>query len=142
MYSVNNIKEALAGKSTNKYLIDILPIAFNALSNNSESQAEAIRSRYSDGVVPTEEGGAAMKLSRAVKSLTDQVNIIAITAGVDADGNAKEGPGSRHAVFPVRAGEQHRQGTQILQLIWLWLLLKLKKMFEKTICMRLHCESS
>ena len=41
-----------------------------------------------------------MLLSRAVKSLTEHVNIIAITAGVDSDGNVTEGPGSRHAVFP------------------------------------------
>jgi hypothetical protein len=41
-----------------------------------------------------------MRLSRAVKALTEHINVIAITAGVDADGNVSEGPGSRHAVLP------------------------------------------
>ncbi|AMW64133.1 sigma-K factor [Mycobacterium phage EvilGenius] len=100
LYSSDNVKDALAGTSTNRYLVDILPRALEALAKQNEEHAEAIRSRYTDGVVPTKKGGAAMLLSRAVKSLTEHVNIIAITAGVDADGNVTEGPGSRHSVFP------------------------------------------
>ncbi|QBJ00238.1 DNA binding protein [Mycobacterium phage Pharaoh] len=100
LYSSENIKEALAGTSTNRYLIDILPRAMEALDSQNEGQAEAIRRRYEDGEIPTKAGGAAMLLSRAVKSLTEHVNIIAITAGVDSDGNQTEGPGSRHSVFP------------------------------------------
>ncbi|WKW87267.1 DNA binding protein [Mycobacterium phage Chargerpower] len=100
LYSSDNVKDALLGTSTNRYLIDILPRALKALDEQNEGHAEAIRSRYTDGVIPSKSGGAAMLLSRAVKSLTEHVNIIAITAGVDADGNVTEGPGSRHSVFP------------------------------------------
>ncbi|ACE79979.1 hypothetical protein Pukovnik_53 [Mycobacterium phage Pukovnik] len=100
LYSSDNVKDALLGVSTNRYLVDILPLAMKALSGKNEDQAEAIRSRYDDGIVPSKKDGAAMLLSRAVKSLTEHVNIIAITAGVDADGNVTEGPGSRHSVFP------------------------------------------
>ncbi|QJD50260.1 RNA polymerase sigma factor [Mycobacterium phage Iwokeuplikedis] len=100
LYSSDNVKDALAGVSTNRYLVDILPRAMEALDAQNEGHAEAIRSRYEDGVVPSKQNGAAMLLSRAVKSLTEHINIIAITAGVDADGNVTEGPGSRHSVFP------------------------------------------
>lgn len=100
LFSSDSVREALSGTSRNKYLIDILPRALRSLEKNNSGHAEAIRLRYIDGVVPSKSEGAHMLLSRAVKSLTEHVNIIAITAGVDANGNVKDGPGSRSAVFP------------------------------------------
>lgn len=100
IYSSDNIKDALRKQSNNRYLLDILPRALKALSEQNAGQAEAIRTRYEDGVVPARGSAAEAKLKRSVKSLTENVNIIAITAGVDAYGNVNEGPGSRSAVFP------------------------------------------
>lgn len=98
LYSSESVKDALKGRSTNRYLIDILPRAMAALAAKNEGQAEAIRSRYDDGVIP--KGSDADMLTKAHKSLTEHVNIIAITAGVDAEGKTTTGPGSRSAVFP------------------------------------------
>ncbi|QTF81477.1 helix-turn-helix DNA binding domain protein [Mycobacterium phage TarsusIV] len=100
LYSSDNVKDALLGVSTNRYLVDILPRAMEALSAQNEARAEAIRSRYEDGVIPVSRSKEQVQLSKAIKSLTEHVNVIAITAGVDADGNVTEGPGSRHSVFP------------------------------------------
>ncbi|QBP31071.1 DNA binding protein [Mycobacterium phage Refuge] len=100
LYSSENVKEALLGTSTNRYLVDILPRAMEALSNQNEVRAEAIRSRYEDGVIPVSRSKEQVQLSKSIKSLTEHVNVIAITAGVDSDGNLSEGPGSRHSVFP------------------------------------------
>ncbi|AOT24972.1 hypothetical protein PBI_KALPINE_52 [Mycobacterium phage Kalpine] len=100
LYSSDNVKDALLGVSTNRYLVDILPRALEALANLNERQAESIRIRYDDGEVPPRGSAAEAMLKRAVKALTEHVNVIAITAGVDADGNVTEGPGSRHSVFP------------------------------------------
>ncbi len=99
LYSSDSVKDALKGKSNNRYLLEILPRALEALANQNEEYAEAIRSRYEDGVVP-KLNAPKQKLKWAVKSLTEHVNIITITAGVDADGNVSEGPGSRNAVYP------------------------------------------
>lgn len=98
LYSSDSVKDALLGRSKNRYLVDILPKALEALEKQNEGYAEAIRSRYTDGVKP--KGSASDKLLHAHKSLTEHVNIITITAGVDAEGNVTEGPGSRHAIFP------------------------------------------
>ena len=99
LYSSDSVKDALLGRSKNHYLVDILPKALELLAEQNEDYAEAIRSKYTDGKTPAQ-GSEAVKATRAVKSLTEHVNIIAITAGVDSDGNVTEGPGSRHAVFP------------------------------------------
>lgn len=100
LYSSDSIKDALLGRSKNRYLVDILPKAMSGLEEQNEGQAEAIKMRYQDGEVPARGSAQEAKLKRAVKSLTEHVNVIAITAGVDSDGNVTEGPGSRHAVFP------------------------------------------
>lgn len=100
LYSSSSVRDALSGKSKNHYLKDILPMAMDALDGRNPGQAEAIRLRYEDGVVPPRGSAEEAKLKRAVKSLTEEVNITTITSGVDADGNITEGPGSRHAVFP------------------------------------------
>ncbi len=92
LYSVDAIKDALLGRSTNKYLLGVLPTALEALDKRNPKQAEAIRCRYQDGDVPV---GAAqgMLLSRAIRSLADEVNVNYITAPV-------KGVGSRNVVFP------------------------------------------
>ena len=100
LYSSDSVRAALRGESTNRYLLDILPTALNSLDRKNPGHAEAIRVRYIDGVIPPKEGGEAMLLSRAVKSLTEHINIIAITAGMDSEGRVSQGPGSRSAVFP------------------------------------------
>lgn len=100
LYSSDSVRSALKGESRNRYLVDVLPGALDALSGQNPAQAEAVRSRYQDGEVPARGSSEEAKLKRAVKSLTEHVNVITITAGVDAEGNVSEGPGSRHAVFP------------------------------------------
>jgi hypothetical protein len=100
LYSSESVKEALLGVSKNHYLVDILPRAIEALGELNEVRAEAIRSRYVDGTIPVRQSKEQVQLSKSVKSLTEHVNIIAITAGVDSQGNVKEGPGSRNSVFP------------------------------------------
>lgn len=124
IYSSDSVKDALLGTTTNRYLVDILPMAMRALSNQNEGHAEAIRNRYDDGIVPPKKGGGAMLLARAVKSLTEHVNIIAFTAGLvrDEDGNLvdKEGPGSKHAIFPDNrkvTGEGHSDPTANIALM-------------------------
>ncbi|AMS01043.1 putative transcription factor [Mycobacterium phage ArcherNM] len=101
-YSSENVKDALKGRSNNRYLIDILPLAMAALDEKNAGYAEALRSRYEDGIIP--KGAASDELLHAHKSITEHVNIIAITAGVtkDADGNVvvADGPGSAAAIFP------------------------------------------
>lgn len=103
LYSSESVKDALKGESNNRYLLEILPLALGELDKQNAGYAEAIRVRYEDGVVP-QENAPQQRLKHAVKSLTEHVNVIAITANMrkDKDGNliVKEGPGSRNAVFP------------------------------------------
>ena len=104
VYSSDAVREALRGESSNNYLSDILPMAMTSLEKKNPRQAEAVKSRYLDGVVPPQDSSEKKLLARAVKSLTERVNIIAITAGITRDENGnvldREGPGSRSAVFP------------------------------------------
>ncbi len=94
-YSGESVKAALAGKSTNKYLFSILGDAVDKLGYG---YAEAIRVRYTDGVVP-EQGAPAVKLSRAIRALTQEVNLMMITSQMTKDENGMlrnvEGPGRR-----------------------------------------------
>lgn len=90
IYSTNSVREALEGISTNKYLLDILPEARKALGQRNEGHAEALRLRYTDGIIPPKEGGDAMVLSRAVQSLTDEVNVMYLTS--DGDGAGRREP--------------------------------------------------
>lgn len=92
-YSGDSVKDALKGTSTNKYLYELLPLAMDALDNRNPNQAEAIRSRYEDGIVPAHAGGADMVLVRAIQSLTAEVNVMSLT-------QTGEGPGSAGVVFP------------------------------------------
>ncbi|AGT14304.1 sigma-K factor [Mycobacterium phage Adzzy] len=122
-YSSDNVKEALSGTTTNKYLVDIMPLAMESLAAQNESYAEAIRSRYDDGIVP-KENAPKQRLKNAVKSLTQHVNIIAITAGVEKDDKgkvvSKDGPGSKHAIFPdIRKvqGDGHSDPTATIAML-------------------------
>ena len=114
IYSSDSIKAALSGNLKSGYLSSILPFAMDALDSKNAGYAEAIRIRYEDGVVPPKSGGEAMKLSRAVKALTQHVNIIALTAG---DGNGK--PKLRRPVDPSNrsAGGVHSDPTANIALM-------------------------
>jgi hypothetical protein len=94
IYSTDSVREALHGLSSNKYLLEILPEAQEILGSGREEYAEAIRSRYEDGVIPVKEGGDAMVLSRAVKALTDEVNVMYLSSD-------DSGVGRRDSVSPT-----------------------------------------
>lgn len=105
LYSSDSVKDALLGLSTNRYLLEILPRAMESLDSRNADHAEAIRSRYTDGVVPPQ--GSHYVLVRAVKSLTEHVNVIAITDGLTPapDGtlvpsSTSPGIGRRNETFP------------------------------------------
>ena len=85
-YSSESVKEALKGKSKNRYLNSILPRALKALDRQNDGYAEALRSRYIDGVKPACKTGQNA-LTRAHKALSEHVNIIALVAsGATGDG--------------------------------------------------------
>jgi len=92
LYSSEAVKDALKGKSTNRYLRVILPIAMADLDKRNPAQAEALRKRYEDGVIPADKKAESL-LVRAHKALTEEVNVNYITSDV-------EGIGSRSVVFP------------------------------------------
>lgn len=111
-YSSDAIKDALKGESSNRYLQELLPIAMSNLDRQNSAQAESIRSRYNDQVVPKSGSAGQALLTRAVKSLTEHVNVLAITAGIrrneDGSFTAAEGPGSRGSVFPETRKQRGR----------------------------------
>jgi hypothetical protein len=78
VYSTDSVREALEGLSTNKYLLEILPEARQSLEERNPGQAEALRSRYEDGIYPVEPGKSVLK--RAVKALTNEVNVRYLTS--------------------------------------------------------------
>lgn len=88
LYSSDSIKEYLKGRSNNQFLPRILPLAMDRIASQYR---EAIESRYTDGVVP--KGAEADTLHHALKSLTEEVNVIYLTTDHD-------GIGSAAAVFP------------------------------------------
>ena len=110
-YSGESVKDALAGKSTNKYLYTILGAATDEINGG---YAEAIRSRYTDGVVP-EQGAPAVKLSRAIKALTQEVNLLMITSQMAKDENGMlrnvEGPGHNRIRHQQVAEGRRPQGV-------------------------------
>lgn len=105
LYSTDSIREALHGMSTNRYLAEILPAALRTLQHQDEAKAEAghprgyaeaIRSRYEDRVVPVRNTPQENRLSRALKALTDEVNVFYLTAedntrGVPAEFRKRKG---------------------------------------------------
>lgn len=84
LYSGEAIKDELKGRSTNKYLQRILPIALADLEKSSPQYREALRSRYDDGVIPQNGDPASPLLARAHESLTRHVNSLVI-AETEAD---------------------------------------------------------
>lgn len=78
LYSTDSIKDALKGESTNKYLREILPDARESLGARNEDYAEALRSRYEDGVIPQGREQENL-LVRAHKAVADEVNVLYLT---------------------------------------------------------------
>jgi hypothetical protein len=103
LYSSDNVKEALNGKSTNWGLVDVLPEALKELSSRNYAYCAAIESRFRDKIPQGKAGPEAMRLSRALRSLTEIVNALCIST-TSRDGEdklrAKDGPGSRNGKFP------------------------------------------
>ena len=100
LYSNEAVKSALRGGQENKYLSRILPTAIEQHAARNPQQAEAIRSRYTDDLVPQPDSAAAALLKRGVKSLTEEVNLLYLTTNKDCVGSAG-------AVFPE---SRKRQG--------------------------------
>lgn len=97
LFSSDSVKESLKGRSTNKYLKAILPIAWDAVQHKDDhtpgrQYAEALRKRYQDKVFPAN-GTEKMRLHHAVRALTDEVNINYLTTDV-------EGIGSGNVMYP------------------------------------------
>lgn len=106
LYSPENIKDALAGRARNKFLRHVLPTALDALAEQNEGYAEAIRARYIDGTVP-QDNASKQKLKYALKSLTKHVNIQTIEAG-GADSTNHPGPKLRNPIDPAVRGSGGR----------------------------------
>ncbi|WP_457214041.1 hypothetical protein [Mycobacteroides abscessus] len=102
IYSSDSVREALRGESTNKYLMDALPIALKAVDAHNEAHGEAIRVRYLDKIVHAEPA-KKMVLSRAVKSLTEEVNAMYIADDVN-------GIGSKDVMFPEQRKRKGQHG--------------------------------
>lgn len=98
LYSSDCVRDVLGDQSRNVHLKDLVPIALERLDKRNPEQAEAIRSRYQDGLVPVEPAKSMLK--RGVKALTEEVNIICLTSD-------NQGTGSRDRVFP---GTRKRKG--------------------------------
>lgn len=118
MYSSDSVKEALSGKSTNWYLIALLPDALKKLADRNQDYADAIESRYKDKKIPVSRSKEQVQLSRAVKSLTEHVNALCIS-GTERDSDdklrAKDGPGSRTSgkLFPQDRSEDAGQPADV-----------------------------
>lgn len=97
LFSVDAVKDALKGRSTNKFLKAILPIAMEAVQHKDDytpgrEYAEALRSRYMDQQIPKTKH-EENKLVYAHTAITDEVNINYLTVDV-------EGIGSANVMFP------------------------------------------
>ncbi|BBC53847.1 putative helix-turn-helix DNA binding protein [Mycobacterium phage PP] len=82
LYSSEAVKDHLKGRSTNKFLRRIMPVALANLQKQNPMQAEAIRLRYEEGGRPDKD-----VLLRAHQALTEHVNILVIK-GDDEDDTA------------------------------------------------------
>jgi len=116
LFSSDAVKDALKGRSTNKYLKAILPIALAAVQHKDDSTpgreyAEALRKRYVDGLIPKTKH-EDNQLYAAHKSITDEVNVSYITNDVEAIGSDK-------VVFPGlrRAKGEHGDPTGNMALL-------------------------
>ena len=103
LYSGSAVRSALRGESTNKYLYQVIPIAMDRIIN---SQKSALHSRYELGIVPKENDERNL-LKRAVRSLTDEINVLYLTTNQGT-------LGSKSVIFPesVKAkGGDHSDST-------------------------------
>lgn len=97
LFSSESVKDALKGRSTNKYLLAVLPIALSAVQHKDDQTpgreyAEALRKRYEDEQIPSTKH-EENKLVYAHKAITDEVNVHYLTSDVS-------GIGSSNIVFP------------------------------------------
>lgn len=77
--SQEEIKDWLAGTSTNKYLGKLIQAGLDQVEAQSPEYREAIRSRYELGkVIPRTDNARMMKLHHAVRALTERVNSVAL----------------------------------------------------------------
>lgn len=111
LYSTDNVRDALEGRSKNRFLSGILPYATEALDKQNSRYAEAIRVRYEDRVTPAD-NTAKQLLKNAVKNLTKHVNILTIEGG-GADNTNHTGPKLRNPIDPKlrAAGGEHSDPT-------------------------------
>lgn len=102
LYSTEAVKRYLKGESTNRYLIEVVPIALDMINPDHK---EALLSRYVDGKVPTQ-GKDAEYLSNSHKTLTAMVNLMQLTTNEDTIG-------SRSVVYPdtVKPSGSHGDPT-------------------------------
>lgn len=102
LYSTESVKRYLKGQSTNRYLIQVVPIALDMIN---EKHKEAILSRYVDGKIP-EQGKDAEFLSNSHRTLTAMVNLMQLTTN-------EATIGSRSVVYPesVRPAGSHSDPT-------------------------------
>ena len=104
LFSSESVKDALKGRSTNKYLLSVLPIAMAAVQHKDDQTpgreyAEALRKRYEDKQIPRTKQ-EENKLVYAHRAITDEVNVHYLTCDVS-------GIGSSNVVFP---GVRRRSG--------------------------------
>lgn len=116
LYTTENVKDALADLSTNRYLKAILPTAMEDLEKQNPTYAGYVKDRYEYGVVPPR-GPQQYGLSRAIKSLTEHVNVLAITADMKGPGSKRDmqqkrsfSPNDEHPDL-IRAKGEHSDPT-------------------------------
>jgi hypothetical protein len=102
LYSTDAVKRYLKGESTNRYLLDAVPIALDMINPDHK---EALLSRYVDGKVPAQ-GAETQVMGRAHRALTAMVNLMQLTSNEDTIG-------SRSVVFPdtVKPAGSHGDPT-------------------------------
>ena len=110
LFSMESVKDALKGRSTNKYLKAILPLAMDAVQHKDDQTpgreyAEALRKRYTDKVIPNNKHDEN-KLVYAHRAITDEVNVNYLTSDV-------KGIGSQSVMYPAlrKAGGSHSDPT-------------------------------
>lgn len=118
-YNVDNIKDALKGEELNRYLVEILPEAFESLEEQSPQYADALKSRYVDGLIPIRQSKEQVALSRAVKALTEHANRVAISSEYQRDENGKlivvDGPGSKRVMQKNRPRYKHEEHPELIK---------------------------
>lgn len=118
VYSSSSVRAALRGETDNEFLVELLPEAIKRLALRNSGHYNAISSRYVNGVVPEPSSAEAAMLKRAVKSLTEIVNRMAITADLPKERHGddkRRGPSARSR----RASGGHSDPTATIALMLL-----------------------